>query len=577
VVRKQIRWAVFSAALLILGILMTADPALASIANVYIAQTPAGAQDGSSCANAHGVPFFNTAGNWGAGAAQIGPGTTVHLCGTFTGSANSTILQFQGSGASGNVVTLKFETGAILQAPYCGGNGCIDLNAKSYLLIDGGPTCGKLSRAVGATTACNGLIRNTLAGSSGKTCPGGACTYALTDTQSSEAIATSNSGAFSYVEVRNLAVGPMYVRDGTTGGYVGDGTAVGGISFSHSLPTHISVHNNTITGTDKDILISWYDNAFTSAQNDFQFYNNDLNDQCWTIGMGENSTGVSNSTVTGILIHDNEFSNWQNWVGAGAYCHGNGTMLFNYNGSPSNDSIGDATSMVYNNYIHGDLTGGYMSASASGFLSCQDNCGPVNFFNNLIVDTCTGICGGVPFYFQAGGAGQKVYNNTVYMTPGVGCINFTPSTTPLGIVKNNVFVGCQDELVSYSTSPTNIATSDYNVGYYSGGTSTWISYNIGAGYYVVSLATWQGTHGQDTHSSATNPSLDANYKITSTGSSAYQRGANLTSLGIAALDTDLAGNPRPSSGAWDAGAYQYSASVSSTQPSPPTGLQASAQ
>src|SRR5437867_2711294 len=66
-------------------------------ANIYIAQVATGLDDGSSCANAHAVTFFNTAGNWGVGASQIGAGTTVHLCGTIT-----TQLIAQGNGASGS-------------------------------------------------------------------------------------------------------------------------------------------------------------------------------------------------------------------------------------------------------------------------------------------------------------------------------------------------------------------------------------------------------------------------------------------------------------------------------------------
>ena len=66
--------------------------------SLYIAQALSGTADGSSCVNAKAVGFFNNAVNWGTGAGQIGPGTTVHLCGTFTGTAGSTMLTFQGSG-----------------------------------------------------------------------------------------------------------------------------------------------------------------------------------------------------------------------------------------------------------------------------------------------------------------------------------------------------------------------------------------------------------------------------------------------------------------------------------------------
>src|SRR5690348_5844108 len=81
----------------------------ASAVDVYIAQSAAGADNGSNCANAHASTFFNTLANWGAGVTQIGAGTTVHICGTITAPSSTTALTFQQSGALGNPVTLLFE------------------------------------------------------------------------------------------------------------------------------------------------------------------------------------------------------------------------------------------------------------------------------------------------------------------------------------------------------------------------------------------------------------------------------------------------------------------------------------
>jgi hypothetical protein len=78
--------------------------------DIYLAQNSAGAGGGTDCADAMPVSFFNSSANWGSGGNQIGPGTTVHLCGTIT-----TALSFQGSGASGNPVVLD-GTGATMSA-----------------------------------------------------------------------------------------------------------------------------------------------------------------------------------------------------------------------------------------------------------------------------------------------------------------------------------------------------------------------------------------------------------------------------------------------------------------------------
>jgi len=96
-------------ALIALRFPLTATAATASN-NIYVAQNSAGAANGADCADASPVSFFNSSGNWGSGANQIGPGTTVHLCGTITSN-----LSFQGNGTSGNPVVLD-GTGATMSA-----------------------------------------------------------------------------------------------------------------------------------------------------------------------------------------------------------------------------------------------------------------------------------------------------------------------------------------------------------------------------------------------------------------------------------------------------------------------------
>jgi hypothetical protein len=82
----------------------------AQAANIFIAQNATGAGTGGSCANALAVSFFNSSGNWGTGASQIGGGTTVHLCGTISSN-----LTFQQNGTSGKPVVLD-GAGATMSA-----------------------------------------------------------------------------------------------------------------------------------------------------------------------------------------------------------------------------------------------------------------------------------------------------------------------------------------------------------------------------------------------------------------------------------------------------------------------------
>jgi hypothetical protein len=74
---------------------------MVSASDIYLAQNAQGANTGADCADASSTTFFNSSANWGAAVGQIGPGTTVHLCGTV-----NTNLTFQGNGASGNPVVL---------------------------------------------------------------------------------------------------------------------------------------------------------------------------------------------------------------------------------------------------------------------------------------------------------------------------------------------------------------------------------------------------------------------------------------------------------------------------------------
>lgn len=126
----------------------------------------------------------------------------------------------------------------------------------------------------------------------------------------------------------------------------------------------------------------------------------------------------------------------------------------------------------------------------------------------------------------------------------------------------------------YGVLTSDVTACDLNI-YYNLTGSNLFSSNVGIGSGPsYTLAAWQGL-GFDTHSATGDPKLDANYKP-QTGSTAIGAARNLTSLSIAALNSDKAGVVRPGGTTmWDAGAYEYVAVSSS--PSPPTGLAAAVQ
>ena len=88
-----------------------------------MSQSATGLGNGQDCSNTKAASYFNTSTYWVSSTpigTQIGPGTVIHICGTFTGNAGSSALVVRGSGTSTQPITILFEPGAQLNAPYWG-------------------------------------------------------------------------------------------------------------------------------------------------------------------------------------------------------------------------------------------------------------------------------------------------------------------------------------------------------------------------------------------------------------------------------------------------------------------------
>ena len=131
----------------------------------YIAQS-AGTFTGGTACNGHTAitpATFNSTTN--------APGDINWICGTLTFSANTTALQLNQSGTSGNPITIIFDSGAIMTSPEWppnGTSGAIDLGGNSYITING--------QGTSAGGGSGGIIQATLNGDPGATCLGGPCT-----------------------------------------------------------------------------------------------------------------------------------------------------------------------------------------------------------------------------------------------------------------------------------------------------------------------------------------------------------------------------------------------------------------
>jgi hypothetical protein len=467
---------------------------------------------------------FNTSSNWGSGSSQIGSGTVVLVCGTITAAQNTSALIFQGSGTNSNPITLVFDTGAMIQSPAFSNNGAIYVNAQKYIVIDGGT---------------NGIIRNTLNGSASGACSGGACSIQ----QNTRGVYVLNS---TNVTVKNLAISNMYVRTANNGDPNGYGGPIQVFNNSLSGPCNIKVQNNIIHDGAVGIFY-----MTGSGDGGLEISGNEVYNTSWSIAIMTNT-----QSIAGALIHDNKLHDavaWDDWPSP-YNNHHNYVALFNGTGSATMTEI-----YVYNNEYYGNFGNGtamnYVDNNSNGNAS-------VTFFNNYIhMAAGTGSGGGNGAFTCQSESGTgtvtcKIYNNTVV---GVGTLYAIwlqgPTVTPADI-RNNIF--SQWYTPWYRTNSASMPDlQDHNAWHVSsvGGNGIWK--DLSNGYST--LPTWQSHSGLDLNSVLSNPLLNSNGTLQS-GSLAISLSTNLTSLcsgNLTALCKDKAGNARPTSGAWDAGAFQY--------------------
>jgi Right handed beta helix region len=513
--RKHLAIAIF---VILLSSLM-----FSSATNVYI--TPNGTSQGVCTTNPQSPAWFNSPSNWGSGSGQIGPGTTVHLCGTFTDNTpGNTLLTFQGSGSSVSPITLSFDTDTTLtNTAYWGTDGAINISGRSWIVVDGANT---------------GTIQNTGNGTAGS--------YPYSNP--SDAIVIQNGA--SNVTVQNLTVANICVH--TVNLNDSTGCNVGGVN--DQAVTLNSVSNVTITGnTVHDSQNCIYDNMANGNSN-ITISNNTISHCNWGVGVGQ--TGTS----SGLIITGNDISDAYLWDTNADSFHHNGVMVYGTGSSTVLNGL-----VIADNYIHGN-----MGANETGHIFLDPTGSPLGnmpnvlIYNNVLVSTSNGPANGyVTVGYGITGAG--IYNNTIFGNgkgaDGIDAVG--------AMVENNIVTA------TYTGEEVDkghfITGSQYNVFYgLTGGTQS-MCYN---GTCYSSVASWNSATGFDPlpPSSIANPNLTSTYTLGS-GSSAIGAGINLTSLGIAGLNIDKDGNPRPSKGAWDIGAYASQGSV----PNPPTGLSAQVQ
>jgi hypothetical protein len=517
--------------LVVTSILAFAPLMFSSAANVYITQN--GISQGSCQTNPQTAAWFNSSSNWGSGGGQIGPGTTVLLCGTIT-----TALTAQGSGSISAPITIMFDTGAAITLPVCPSSGCLKIANLNYIVVDGGTTCGWVGLA---EVNCNGTISSTASGSA----------YGNGSTSAFGVEATS----CSYCEIRDLNIINIYQHTSSSDTPGGDFRAIsqGG---NNTVGATFEVHNNIIHDS-----ADGFDYVPGSSNDSGMYY---YNNYSYNMGAHGNIANNNNGTITAAYIHDNYFGSTANWDSSGCFNHHNSFHVFSYGQTASGI-------MYYNNEVAGNW--GNCPTSEVFFEGSGSLISNVKVFNNLFLATYTQENNGI-ISLTAGGTNYFLNNTVIGAYQGGDAALFLNNNTGGTWTAENNVISSSYQPFFTNGSVGQFTTMNYNTWGGTSGTPWGVSCSNGCTYYA-SRSAWQNGTGLDANSNWGNNNgyvaVNSNGTLQS-DSPAIGAGTNLTSLGITALNSDIAGNSRPGgSTPWDDGAYDFN---TNPPPAPPTDLTA---
>jgi hypothetical protein len=516
---------------------------------VYVSQNGGNVSGGSAC---NGQPAISAAKFNGT---TLSPGDTVYFCGTI-----SSPISINQSGSSGNPITLKWDTGAKLSYPFCGGGPCLNLGGQSWLVLDGGSPCGPGTSCTSTDTG-TGILEETDNGT-------GLAHQSCTD----QAISMFGSNN----EIKNLIVRNVYKHTSTSDNTCGAGDAQG-------IMTGQTSNNNIHDSTFHDVCTPYRGNGGPVIN--INFHHNNLYNYNWGFQQGTGNPQVQQN----LLVHDNHFGSPANWDDTVTnHFHHNGVFL--YNNSAHDGSFNGV--YIYNNLFDGDA--GCCSTGRIFFGGGQQQ--NTYIFNNVVVETGTGTSNG-PLTLAAEETGSLfIYNNTII---GAGINNQQQTINAIeghSTVENNVFTNLSAMVniqgsVYGGAAPTPVLY-DYNA-YGIGGNGT---SGTGSNWQApfgssTTLTSWRssllthGVGGAEAHSIWISSGSMPGLSLSSTGvpqsSLVINVGANLSSLcagNLAPLcsDTSVGGTrtptPRPSTGPWTIGAYNAGTGTPPTRPAPPTNL-----
>jgi hypothetical protein len=470
------------------------------------------------------------------------PGNKIALCGTIT-----TQLYAQGGGSSGSVLTIQFETGASIQiTPGCDSNGCIHLG-YSYVLVDGGAgqPCGWNTATNVTEGTCNGQIENMLSGTNGQTCPGGTCNGTL---YGNLIYAGSNVGN---IEIRNLNLGPQYIHTANAAG-LADNNIPGGVTTNQG--SNWNVHDNKMHDSGWFFTLNWGSGTITGMQ----FSNNEFYFCGHTFAVGGAGAGSLTFVVNGNYDHDH-----YNWDMTSDDEHHNFVHVF------SSGLNGTVNATYYNN-IMGGQTGTYVTAQ---FFSEEMTTVTEVIFNNVI--NLSSNSSGNGWGPAMCNSNCFFYNNTVSYAGQDVSVGYSTYTFASAF-ENNALLN-SSTLLNLAGSATSLSPFDYNA--YGPALSSNIWVYRGADYNGSQFSAWKTASGEGSHSFYNGSGLTLNASLQpQTGSPLIAAGVNVCVVNASfctsypAIKSDIAGTVRPTSGAWDIGAYQAGVAPPTNIPSLTNGV-----
>ena len=393
-------------------------------------------------------------------------------------------------------------------------NGVIDILSYSGAVVDGFQITGFTSSTGGihAYNTTGGIIRNN--------------------------VVFNGTGAGIYVRlVTNFQISGNTVHDMQgTDGTVGDGIVSISTNSTDGTYAHgVLVYNNTVYQNHQDGII--INGNYLSIHDNY--------------------------------VHDNVYANWASTHPDGIECNG-----------IADGDTGCVHTLVYNNVVKNQTQNIYFDG-----LGTPAQNSDIWIFNNVLFNDATSATGvsmatgtssqinlntGMTAYILNNTIGGTVQYFDILMGDGSGGNDATAAFTGVhiknNIITNSLYIGL------WTYPATNVAEMDNNI-YYNDGAAL---VHWGDTGNLTSIATVRSTTGMEASGQQANPLINAFPSPTLQASSpAIETGANLTSLQQMFLDSDKNGTSRPSSGAWDIGAFSSGSALA--RPNPPTNVTATAR